>query len=1181
MSEEGFPSASEAFAELKPNIIFSMADAQRIQRGLAYARTEAILDFEWTGRTGILKAKVKGGRTYTVEIRPRGNRIAHRCTCPDWTNGAACKHVIAATAGYFWAERGCSYLPDDPRERARLAAMIRGEPAGGEPLASEAPARPKPRAPETPVEEESRPPAFPAEAPKSPPSRAALPRLFLCFHPDDTEDKFFRGYSTRGAQVIENIYDFRVREVQSRLRQYDDPFDALRAYLNQKHPPMPIMARLRGDRFVPIQQVSERIVTMSLNLLKQKYTVEIGMEVESPPGDSRWEALTPDCVITADGTLISFVLPPLGAIYRDARSIEAFLQRKPPPSTDDNELASATSCHGVYTFNTLLSACMLGGDIEAFPLPETRVDGLPHKPTPGEFPLALVVEPAREYDTTGMYQMSVAILQPDGQPSPLPVMPYALWMHIFQLRRPYFPAQTLEENDDLVRAIQLFLAAPDSERTRLREEFVEAQPTRRRGDSIFSLFYRLGEETALRQFHGLIADSRPASTAPWQTCTLPLGKVLAVALSIVHTHPEKNPDAYFTHAPIETVDQAPADRVEAALPAIFESLDAIGVTLLFRGKPLRPAELQLTFNVNRKRERRDWLEIRPEIVYEGEPLPPAELERAIESGYVFKGDQFIILNSASRDRLEKARKLLRQNAGENDALSEIPRLAIFEFLELRKQGVRLNLPPEDAHVISSLAQFTEIPAVPLPPTIQAEPRSYQSEGYAWLAFLYTHRLGACLADDMGLGKTLQTILFLTALKDGTLAKRPDAGDGPHLLVVPASLVFNWIAEFEKFSPTMRVLDFTGNQRKHTFEGHDVIITTYETLRRDLESFSETSFHTLILDEAQAVKNAKAARTKAVARVEAAFRITLTGTPVENHFGELQTILHLSLPGLFDGIPVKERKGVHFEEKILTRARPFILRRTKDAVLSQLPPKTETTIHLELNNRQKALYRDVAQKVRDEVATAFAEMPTQQAGVIALTSLLRLRQICVSPALYDHRQDPNSPKIAYVAETVSELIDEGHSVLIFSQFAGCLDILMATLEAKKINLFRLDGSTPMKKRKTYVNEFQSAEKASAFLISLRAGGMGLNLTRASYVIHVDPWWNPAVENQASDRAHRIGQTRSVLIQRLVMRHTVEEKISQLKEEKRAIYDRVFDQSPGSGRSGGLTRDDFAFLLDLDD
>jgi superfamily II DNA or RNA helicase len=1183
MSKEGFISASEAFAELKPNIIFSMADAQRIQRGLAYAKTEAILDFKWVAETGILKAKVVGGRTYKVELRPKGNRLAHSCTCPDWANGAACKHVIAATAGYFWAERGCSYLPDDPRERARLAAMLRGE-SPDDPRAARRPATPQPQAskPRTePSVDENKRPEFASETLQRSPRPSVLPHRFICFHPENSGKDLFRAYSTRGRQLIEDDYDFRSREARRQLGRYEDPFDAIRVYLEEKRSSLPLMVRFEGDRFAPIQKVVEHETIVSLDLLREKENIEIRMEANTPAGEGGWQFLTPDCAYSPDGTLHAIVMAPLSAIYREARSIEAFLKRKPAPPKEDTEAGSGTLQQYVGTFNGFLTACLLNGDVQTIPLPATYVDGRPHKPEAGHFPLALVIEPAPDSEDTGLYQISVAILKPDGQPTLLAVMPYAIWMHIFHLSRLYFPAQKPEENAELLATTQKFLIAPEDERSEVKQELSTSQSTIRRGDALYSFLTVLGGEIAQRQFHGLIADSRADSSAPWQTCTLPLGKVLAAALSIVHTHPEKNPEAYFSHAPIEMVDRAPAERVEAALPAIFESLDAIGVTLLFRGQKLRPAELQLTFNVNRRRERRDWLEIRPEIAYDGEPLPQAELDRAIESGYVQKGDRFIILNSASRDRLEKARRLLRQNAEEKDALSEIPRLAIFEFLELRKQGVHINLPPEDAHVISSLTKFTEIPALPVPTSIEAEPRSYQNEGYAWLAFLYTHRLGACLADDMGLGKTLQTILFLTALKDGTLPKRPDASDGPHLLVVPASLVFNWIAEFEKFSPTMRVLDFTGSHRKHTFEGKDVIITTYDTLRRDLESFAETSFHTLILDEAQAVKNAKAARTKAVARIEAAFRLTLTGTPVENHFGELQTILHLSLPGLFDGIPVRERQGIHFEEKILLRARPFILRRTKDAVLTQLPPKTETTIHLELNTRQKALYRDAARKVREEVATAYAEMPQQQAGVIALTSLLRLRQICVSPALYDHRQDPNSPKIAYVAETVSELIDEGHSVLIFSQFAGCLDILTSTFENKKIDFFRLDGSTPMKKRKTFVNEFQSAEKASAFLISLRAGGMGLNLTRASYVIHVDPWWNPAVENQASDRAHRIGQTQSVLIQRLIMRHTVEEKIFQLKEEKRAIYDRVFAQSPGSGRSGRLTRDDFAFLLDLDE
>jgi non-specific serine/threonine protein kinase len=335
----------------------------------------------------------------------------------------------------------------------------------------------------------------------------------------------------------------------------------------------------------------------------------------------------------------------------------------------------------------------------------------------------------------------------------------------------------------------------------------------------------------------------------------------------------------------------------------------------------------------------------------------------------------------------------------------------------------------------------------------------------------------------------------------------------------------------------------------------------------------------VFDEAQAVKNSAAARTRAVTQIRARFRLCLTGTPLENHIGEFHSIMETAVPGLFG-----DRKAFLRDHEaglpVLDRVRPFLLRRTKDKILSELPPKVESDAYFPLSDSQRECYTRVVGEVRKEVLAAYEDRPAQQAGIVALAALLRLRQICISPAMLPGDFEPGSPKIDYLVEQLAELAEEGHAALVFSQFVKALKLTASALESAGLPFLHMDGSTPTKERKALVEGFQSGTGPGIFLISLKTGGSGLNLTRASYVYHLDPWWNPAVENQASDRVHRIGQKSSVFVQRLLMRHTVEEKMMGLKQKKQALFAAVLEQGDASSTGGAaaLTAEDFRFLID---
>jgi SNF2-related domain/Helicase conserved C-terminal domain len=629
-----------------------------------------------------------------------------------------------------------------------------------------------------------------------------------------------------------------------------------------------------------------------------------------------------------------------------------------------------------------------------------------------------------------------------------------------------------------------------------------------------------------------------------------------------------------------------APRLFQQLPALLETLTTVGIELLYEDKPLQPSQWDCSVHVGRgdgEGSGIDWFEIRPEIRCDGVALDEAEWRAALQQGgWIDVKGGLRVLDSQTLERLRAILELTGEPPADRGAaqIVHVPRLQILDWLALREQGIAVSLPAEDEAVLARLLGFTRIAALPLPDGLRATLRPYQRDGYAWLAFLYEHRFGACLADDMGLGKTLQAICLLAAIQEGCIKTSPGA-KGPHLVVVPTSLLFNWEQELARFAPGLKVHAYSGVERTLDAKDGEVVLTTYGLVRRDIDILEQTAFHIVVFDEAQAVKNILADTTGAVRRLRGRFKLTLTGTPLENHLGEYFSVIDLCMPGLlgeYDRFkPQLKRVEGRALKRLLHRTRPFILRRTKAEILHDLPPKIESEVFLDLTDRQKALYQQTVAQVRSTIDEAYRTKTSGQAQFIALTAILKLRQVCLSPRLLTNRADESSPKISFLMERLHVLLDEGHSALVFSQFTSFLDLVQESCVRHELPYHRLDGSTAATSRKGRVAAFQSGEQPSVFLLSLKAGGQGLNLTKASYVFHLDPWWNPAVENQASDRAHRIGQQRTVSIVRILMRHSIEEKMIALKQRKLELYDAVMAGAVRGSGQGVLTKADFEFLL----
>lgn len=577
----------------------------------------------------------------------------------------------------------------------------------------------------------------------------------------------------------------------------------------------------------------------------------------------------------------------------------------------------------------------------------------------------------------------------------------------------------------------------------------------------------------------------------------------------------------------------------------------------------------------------DWFELNAHVEFAGATAALPTLLQAIKSG-----GHFVMLSDGSCGMLPE--EWLRRygtiaSLGEikGDAIRFKPSQAMIldALLDAQENATRDR---GFKAYCKKLKDFTGIKPKAPPQSFQGELRDYQKEGLSWLHFLNDFRLGGCLADDMGLGKTVQVLALLEARRTRRL--KAEETRRPSLVVVPKSLIFNWTNEAARFTPKLKVINYTGLLRRgHELAEADIILTTYGTLRQDIVDLQKTQFDYVVLDEAQAIKNSDSQAAKACRLLMSDHRLAMTGTPVENHLGELWSLFEFLNPGMLGASSAFQKLTAasnNEEDKIaalntLSKAiRPFMLRRTKQQVLTELPGKTEQTLYCEMPPKQRKLYNELRDYYRVQLSSKIKELGLKRSKIHVLEALLRLRQAACHQGLIDSkRQNEDSAKLDAILEQLTQIAADGHKALVFSQFTSLLAIVKKKLDKVGIRYEYLDGKS--NKRQEIVSRFQTDEKCPLFLISLKAGGQGLNLTAADYVFILDPWWNPAVEAQAVDRAHRIGQERHVFAYRLICKDTVEERILEMQKDKKQLAESII--TADASLISSLSAEDLTLLL----
>ncbi len=594
----------------------------------------------------------------------------------------------------------------------------------------------------------------------------------------------------------------------------------------------------------------------------------------------------------------------------------------------------------------------------------------------------------------------------------------------------------------------------------------------------------------------------------------------------------------------------------------------------------------------------DWFELHPKFFFKGVEIEESQAKRLSETGMITFQGKIYRLNQSSLPSLEKLTHFWDQLASatgqkrgtkKSDRIYRLPKHYTLELLALRSTGVRVKGGP----IWDGIVQFydnlnSERPPLPLPEGFKGELKAYQHRGVQWIHDLYKLGLGGILADDMGLGKTVQTLVFLEMLRQkGEL--------GHSLIAVPTSLTYNWFSEARRFTPDLPIHIFQSREISKARDfleknPHAVVICTYGLLAEHESFFSNYRWSVHIYDEAQNLKTITAKRTTVSRKLPARFKLCLTGTPLENHMGEFYSLMDLVVPGslgVFDQFRKTYMQSYNPDPErvqyLKTKTRPLVLRRTKSAILKELPQKSESTVKIPFSDKQLAIYRDIALSWNSKVRKAISDDGESKSQLIMLTALLRLRQVCSAPGSVPNvTYTETPPKLTLLTDNLKSIIETGESALVFTQFLGTFDLLSSELKKAGIPFFSLHGKVSRKDREIQLQKFQEFPKGSVMLMTLKTGGVGLNLTKASYVFHLEPWWNPAVENQATDRTHRIGQTKPVQVYRYIMSESVEEKIEILKGRKSSQFNALFSdvettQEVGEGGSFSLSQKDFEYLL----
>ncbi len=597
----------------------------------------------------------------------------------------------------------------------------------------------------------------------------------------------------------------------------------------------------------------------------------------------------------------------------------------------------------------------------------------------------------------------------------------------------------------------------------------------------------------------------------------------------------------------------------------------------------------------------DWFDLHPRFFLNGVEINATQAQKLSKGGLLEWNGKFYMLKDRalpSLQRLERFWETLslsknkERSRSADDSILRLPRNQTLELLLLRASGI----PIQGNEAWTAVCDFydslsTERPAFALPDTLRGDIKPYQQHGVAWIYDLYRLGLGGILADDMGLGKTLQTLAFLEKLRA--------TGEMKHvLIIVPTSLTYNWISEGEKFAPELPLKIFQPKEKDAmtAFLGanpHAAVICTYGLLVEHDEFFRQFPWNIHVYDEAQSLKNIASQRTYASRSVPARFKLCLTGTPLENHLGELFSLLDLVVPGCMGSLESFRKKYVNPREipvdevEILKlKVKPLVLRRHKSEILKELPPKIESRVALPFEEKQRKIYRDIALSWNEKVKSSVAQYGEAQSQMMMLTALLRLRQACSDPAALPQTKYPLvPPKISLLIESLEEIVESGESALVFTQFLSTYQRIKSQMAEHKIPSFDIHGGLSHAQRQKALTAFKDHAGGAVLLMTLKTGGVGLNLTKASYVFHIEPWWNPAVENQATDRTHRMGQTNTVQVYRYLMQESVEEKIEILKKRKEDRFQALFGKTgldeetitASQTAATGLSQEDFEFLI----
>ncbi|MEW8972357.1 MAG: DEAD/DEAH box helicase, partial [Mesobacillus sp.] len=587
---------------------------------------------------------------------------------------------------------------------------------------------------------------------------------------------------------------------------------------------------------------------------------------------------------------------------------------------------------------------------------------------------------------------------------------------------------------------------------------------------------------------------------------------------------------------------------------------------IFR-EPVRPQ-----IRVKVKKERTNWLEFK----FEMDGIPEKQIRDILEA--LEEKRKFYRLRNGSLMSLEtreweEIQRFLNAGPIQDEDLEKglnVPIVRGLQLIESFEDGPVLQLEESFRNFLEEISTPGKVNFA-VPEKLESILREYQKQGYQWMKTLASYGFGGILADDMGLGKTLQSITYISSELSNVRERQQ-----PILIVCPSSLVYNWLSEFMKFTPEIQAVIIDGNKAERSkllkdVCGIDVVITSYMLLRKDVHLYEKINFHTVFFDEAQAFKNPLTQTAKAVMNIQANHRFALTGTPIENSTEELWSIFRVVFPELFQGL----KEYSHLTSKtIARRIRPFLLRRVKEEVLQELPEKIESIDRVDLLPEQKKLYAAYLAKLRHQTLKQLDKNTIRKNRIRILAGLTRLRQICCHPALFVDGYKGSSAKFDQLKQIIEESRFAGRRVLIFSQFTKMLDLIGRELAYEGIPFFYLDGQTPPEERVETCEKFNTGER-DFFLISLKAGGTGLNLTGADTVILYDLWWNPAVEEQAADRAHRMGQKNTVQVIKLIARGTIEEKMNELQDKKRNMIEEIIEEkSPAS-----LTEEDIREILQI--